>query len=940
MGGGASVRIFRPTSLAVAALIALALIMLPADSRADPPAPPAEYQPLYDELSQKLTSFEADVDAEWDGTVGDGRFSAALSSANGQKSIALLSQQSWLGSLAMLDAYEDLGIEVIKLEMEYPVQTPAFQSWLAAHPPAGYNPYTATVASFIGTPTSFYNRLVDEIRSRGLELWIEHGTLFADYSPTPAGAYFADMRTSGIAATRARYTSERSAEAALVVSELEPDYYTILEEPDTQNDNFGYFAGQTPLFDTAGWIGYVEATTSAIEVAVPGSPTLLGAGTGTWDSFAYTQAFAAMPDLDYVDLHIYPLQTIGQDYLQVALDWADYIRSVDPVKIVTVGETWLYKAAISDLTGGTPYNDILGRDVYSFWEPLDQQYMRLIFKMMQVADFKLMMPFWTQYFWGYLEYGDPDLEGLTGPQKIALAGQEAGPNVLAGILTGTGEEFERLMPLTDGTPTFYCTWSPSCPEITITGDPPSAFPFRGYGDPSIEYDPDTGELWMSYSWLDVNVTSPGPPPVIDFGVRTHLAKSTDGGATWAFVREVNDTQLISHPDTSEQGWLIHEVSTLARRASGDWELLWLAYFDPQGGAHGAGNSDFHYRRSTASTPDDLGDSEAAWIGGNITSPSFGAVHNFNATPQLSDCTAFTEPALLAHGGETYLATNCVVFSGSVRQPQLERLVLLREDGDSYDYMGELLDYDDAVDNGGERIEQVDLSIAQNGAVLLIGTAIQAAQPNHLGCVVFEVLDLDAASVRRYGSGEAVKLMQITGDDPGLGSGLCTYDAESSTGVMIVLHDQDPPPQAVFSMRATGQHPQGNDVDADGRADTADNCPEWPNPGQNLPVWSVPAGDRDCDGFPDLVTAAGRGNEASIGTDEMDQCPENSADDAWPPDVNNSGVVNLSDVSLLSSAYNKMIGQQGYEVRKDLNANNSVNLSDVSLMGSFYNKSCS
>lgn len=937
-------RLIRSISLAAVVLGVFALaVVAPSDSGADPsPAPPPEYQALYDELSQKLTSFEAGVDAQWDGMIGDGRFAATLSAANGNKSVALLSAQSWGGSLAMLDAYEALGVEVIKLEMEYPVQTPMFQSWLSAHPPPGYSPYTATVPNFIGTPTSFYNRLAAEIRSRGLGLWIEHGTLFADYSPTPPGAYFADMRTAGQAATQARYTAERSAEAALVVSQLAPDYYTILEEPDTQNDNFGYFPGQMPLFDVAGWTGFVQAAAAAIDAAMPGSATLIGAGSGTWDGFTYPQAFAAMPELDFVDLHMYPLQTQGQDYLQNALDWADYVRGVDPAKFVTVGEAWLYKASIADLINGTPYNDILGRDVYSFWEPLDTQFLGLLFKMMQQGDVKLVMPFWSQYFYKYLTYGGPELEGLTGPQLIALAGQTAVPNLLAGVLTGTGTEFEALV-AESANVTFHCTWSAACPEITIAGDPPATLgggpaPFRGYGDPSMEYDPATGDIWMAYSWLDVMVTSPGPPPVLDFGVRTHLAKSTDDGQTWTFVREINDTSLITHPDTAASGFLIHEVPTIAKTASG-WEALWLTYFDPQGGVQGVGNSDFEYNKSTATDPDSLGDTVVPWVRGSITSPSFGAMHNFSAIPELSDCIAFTEPALLTHGGETYMATNCVIFSGGVRQPQLERLVLLRENGGGYDYIGELLDYDDAVDNGGERIEQADLVVAQNGAVLLVGTPIQVTTPNHLGCTVFEVTDLDTASVRRDANGDAVKMMQITGDDPILGPGLCTYDSESDTGVVMVLHDQDPPTEVVFSMRATGQHPQGLDTDADGRADTADNCPAWPNARQGLPSWSVPAGDSDCDGFPDTVSVPGRGRESFMETDAADQCPDGSTDNAWPPDVNNSRAANLTDVVLFGPTFNKAPPNAAYNKRFDLNASGSVNLSDIVAIGPFFNKSC-
>jgi hypothetical protein len=150
-----------------------------------------------------------------------------------------------------------------------------------------------------------------------------------------------------------------------------------------------------------------------------------------------------------------------------------------------------------------------------------------------------------------------------------------------------------------GPGTFYCALSPACPEVTIAGDPFATLggnpaPFRGYGDPSLEWDPDTGDIWLAYSWLDVLVSEPGPPPVVDFGVRTHLAKSTDGGSTFSFVRAVNSTVPILHPDTSVAGWTIHEVSTLVREGPGEWQMQWLTYFDPFGPP---ARSDFYYTLS-------------------------------------------------------------------------------------------------------------------------------------------------------------------------------------------------------------------------------------------------------------------------------------------------------------------------------------------------------
>ena len=39
-----------------------------------------------------------------------------------------------------------------------------------------------------------------------------------------------------------------------------------------------------------------------------------------------------------------------------------------------------------------------------------------------------------------------------------------------------------------------------------------------------------------------------------------------------------------------------------------------------------------------------------------------------------------------------------------------------------------------------------------------------------------------------------------------------------------------------------------DSDSDTLEDKLDNCPNWPNPGQADPDWTIPPNDDDCDGF--------------------------------------------------------------------------------------------
>jgi len=101
-------------------------------------------------------------------------------------------------------------------------------------------------------------------------------------------------------------------------------------------------------------------------------------------------------------------------------------------------------------------------------------------------------------------------------------------------------------------------------------------------------------------------------------------------------------------------------------------------------------------------------------------------------------------------------------------------------------------------------------------------------------------------------------------------------------------------------------------------DASDNCPAWPNPGQALPPWPIPANDPDCDAW---TTA----DENAIGTDPNLAC----STDSWPPDFNNDQTVNIFDVLYLAPPVFFSIGPDPpYQVRYDLNPDGVINVFDV------------
>jgi hypothetical protein len=313
-------------------------------------------------------------------------------------------------------------------------------------------------------------------------------------------------------------------------------------------------------------------------------------------------------------------------------------------------------------------------------------------------------------------------------------------------------------------------------------------------------------VWLSYSWLDTSVTPPGDR--VDFRVATHLARSDDGGRTFRFVRAVNVPDRRLHwDDSSLDGFVEHEVSSLVFRAT-DFELVWLSYFDPLG--DGATNRRDMYVESTiAAAPEALGDVVSPIVRGNLTTASAGGL-DASTLPGLADCGVFTEPALVTSAGVTYLAANCLSFEGFSRRLDRDRSVLLREEGAGLALVGTLLDGADAARLGGERFEQLDFSVARDGTPILIGTPIlEASDPQHQGCVVLELEDVAAARVRREPDGAPHVRYRLSAEGNGLGPGLCTYDAASETGVLMVSTRFDvasTPPVVGFSIHATGVHP--------------------------------------------------------------------------------------------------------------------------------------
>ncbi len=165
----------------------------------------------------------------------------------------------------------------------------------------------------------------------------------------------------------------------------------------------------------------------------------LGAGAGTWDDMAYFKALARIPELDYLDLHIYPIQRdfVIKRVMQISA------MAQRHNKTVSIGEAWLYKVSDRELGKISPVK-AFARDVFSFWQPLDIMFLETIIRLSYriQADFSCF--FWMKYFYGYLDYNS-HTKNLTPQQRIKAVDSITGRNILNNTLGSTGERFKRLI---------------------------------------------------------------------------------------------------------------------------------------------------------------------------------------------------------------------------------------------------------------------------------------------------------------------------------------------------------------------------------------------------------------------------------------------------------------------------------------------------------------
>ncbi len=316
-------------------------------------------------------------------------------------------------------------------------------------------------------------------------------------------------------------------------------------------------------------------------------------------------------------------------------------------------------------------------------------------------------------------------------------------------------------------------------EILVSGDTPT----EGIFDPSFVYPADAGSGAMAYSAVPDQRT-----------IRTHVALSSDHGATWTLAVEANlpeagtvaSTDPMDCPGGTCTGNFISEVPSLVHDedepdGAKAWKLFTHRYLvGPAGQLHYTIGT---IAVQTAPAPAGPWSPPQKLIGWNnpfCTYSSTGVVANVSTLAGTGDCLALTEPGALWRPGALDLAVGCAYLAGT---SATMRIVLLRtiDHGATWESVGTMVRPSDGnCIAGATGINAADLFVS-GGAEYLSATPGDSTGA-YLGCLVFPVADPTTGAIARDSTGRALVARTIA-PQPAQFSGACTF-AEGAGGYAL------------------------------------------------------------------------------------------------------------------------------------------------------------
>ena len=352
------------------------------------------------------------------------------------------------------------------------------------------------------------------------------------------------------------------------------------------------------------------------------------------------------------------------------------------------------------------------------------------------------------------------------------------------------------------------TWTPEAAvgggyeKISIIGETTN----KGVFDPAIEYNEDGSVGWMVYSALEQppeKVNRPFPKYI-----HTHLAKTTDNGKTWKFVKRLTESKedavtiknaidprivrIAKINGGKITGTWRHEVSTLVHDPDDpgkEWKLFWHKYFaveNPGGGKRINIPEYMWIMYKCAHTPEELDSAQAIKLfTSNIV--LIPARYNLNDIPELKNSIYYSEPGSLYKDGVLYLALN----AGRMNFDSHKQIILYSSNhGKTWVYVNKLTDHNDTISLSYPKDARCVALLApaltqERGRVFLLSSA--ATSRGHRGTYIFEFEDITKGILKRDKSGKLIvhKFLPPSIMLPKNNAGESDYDEYNTYGGIIM-----------------------------------------------------------------------------------------------------------------------------------------------------------
>jgi hypothetical protein len=335
----------------------------------------------------------------------------------------------------------------------------------------------------------------------------------------------------------------------------------------------------------------------------------------------------------------------------------------------------------------------------------------------------------------------------------------------------------------------------------------------GIYDPSAAYTADGSIGWLAYSSVTGDFKPVGP------FVNTHLARSTDGGAHWQFVKALNTaafaTLVTADSKTLSGAWRYEVPSLVHDPADPDagtrWKIFVHRYFWTAQQDRMIGYGWIALR--TAADPAGEWSTEVPLFGAGVRplAPHHRTRIDLNALDDsLHSTLAYTEPGALAHDGVLYLSLTAL-------KPRpggpLHDIVLAASDdhGKSWRFVSTLLTRDDARAAGCEYFDGSSLAEDDGRFFLLAAPMVQNKNEVHYGTVAIEFESLGKGILKRDAHHAAV-IAAYFAPQPGIfsgpGAGQSTFDSHNRNGGLIIPQFNVRAYPEVFQIFQTGRRIAG------------------------------------------------------------------------------------------------------------------------------------